>query len=168
MGEYDIGLENDDLETMGLCALPISNFSIFYYPFYFLIALLSRLSENSLVCGLVDSQVHIYGHASTLFHTYPLCQLWVLGQRVQDCSSGFRGSAIYRLDMVPCPHALFTVTHFFNQNIWVIQFDPRVLTFHEYPLTPYFVFHQCICFFSPSDVHLHMLSSEKVRLVTWP
>jgi hypothetical protein len=27
---------------------------------------------------------------------------------------------------------------------------------------------QCICLFSPSDVHLHMLASEKVGLVTWP
>ena len=27
---------------------------------------------------------------------------------------------------------------------------------------------QCICLFSPFDVHLHMLALEKVGLVTWP
>jgi hypothetical protein len=27
---------------------------------------------------------------------------------------------------------------------------------------------QCICLFIPYDVHLHMLASEKVGLVTWP
>jgi hypothetical protein len=141
VGAYNIRLENDDLAAMGLCALPISTFSIFYYPFCFLIALLSGLSENALVRGLADSRVHIYGHASTLFHTYPLCRLRVPGWRVQDCSPGFRGSAIYRLVVVPRHHALFTVTHFSSQKIRGIQFDPRVLMFPEYPLTPYFVFH---------------------------
>lgn len=153
---------------MGLCVLSISNFSISYYLFFFIIALLSRLSENALVCGLVVWRIHIYGHASNLFHTYLLCQLRVLGWWVQYFTSGFGGSTIYVLVFVPCHHALFTVTHFFSQNIRCIQFNPHVLMFLEYPFTPYFLFHQCICLFSHSDVHLHMLSSEKVGLVKWP
>jgi hypothetical protein len=141
VGAYNIRLENDDLETMGVCALPIYIFSIFYYPFCFLIALLSGLSKNSLVRGLADSRVHIYGHASTLFHTYPLCRLWVPSWWVQDFSPSFRGSAIYKLVILPRHHALFIVTHFPIQKIRGIQFDPRVLMFPKYPLTPYFVFH---------------------------
>jgi hypothetical protein len=61
--------------------------------------------------------------------------------RVQDCASGFRGSMIYILVVVPCHHALLTVTHIFSQKIRGIQFDPWVLMFPKYPLTPYFVFH---------------------------
>jgi hypothetical protein len=84
----------------------------------------------------------------------------------------------------PPHHTLFTVTHFFSQKIRGIQFDPRVLMFSKYPLntlfripspsTLYVKFRkimdniQCICLFSPSDVHLHMLASENVGLVTWP
>jgi hypothetical protein len=104
MGAYNIRLEKNELAAMGLCALPISTFSIFYYTFSFLIALLSGVSKNALVRRLVDSRVHIYGHASTLFHTYPLCQLRVPGWRVQDCSPGFWGSAIYNLVILPRHH----------------------------------------------------------------
>jgi hypothetical protein len=117
VGAYNIRLENDDLAAMGLYALPISTFSIFYYPFFFLIALLSRLSENALVRGLADSWVHTYGHTYTLFRTYPFCRLQVLGWRVQGCAPSFRGFAIYKWVGMPCHHALFIVTHFFSQKI---------------------------------------------------
>jgi hypothetical protein len=63
---------------------------------------------------------------------------------------------------MPRHHALFTVTHFFSQNIQGIQFDPRILMFPEYPLKPYFVFHQCIYLFIPFDDHLHMLALKKM------
>jgi hypothetical protein len=116
VGAYNIRLENDGLAAMGLFSLPISTFSILYCPFCFLIDLLSGLSENALVRRLADERFHMYGHASTLFHTYPLCRLRVSGWRVQHCSPGFRGSAIYRLVVVPRPHALFTVTHFSSQK----------------------------------------------------
>jgi hypothetical protein len=53
-GAYNIRLENDGLAAMGLSALPISTFSIFYYPFCFLIDLLSGLSKNALMRQLVD------------------------------------------------------------------------------------------------------------------
>jgi hypothetical protein len=49
VGAYNIRLENDGLEAMGLSSLPISTFSIVFYPFCFLIHLLSVLSENALV-----------------------------------------------------------------------------------------------------------------------
>jgi hypothetical protein len=54
VGAYNIRLENDGLATMRLFSLPISTFSIFYYPFCFLIDLLSGLSENVLVHRLTD------------------------------------------------------------------------------------------------------------------
>jgi hypothetical protein len=113
---YNIRLENDDLEAICLFSLPISTFFILYCPFHFLINLFSGLSKYALVRRLADERFHMYGHASTLFHTYPLCRLQVSGWRVQHCSLGFRGSAIYRLAVVPRHHAMFTVTHFSSKK----------------------------------------------------
>jgi hypothetical protein len=53
-GAYNIRLENDGLVAMGLSSLPISTFSILYYPFCFLIDMLSGLSKNVLMHGLAD------------------------------------------------------------------------------------------------------------------
>jgi hypothetical protein len=50
----NIRLENDGLAAMGLSTLPISTFSILYYPFCFLINVSSVVSENSFMRQLGD------------------------------------------------------------------------------------------------------------------
>jgi hypothetical protein len=144
---------------MGLSALPISTFSIFYYPFCFLIHLLSVLSENSLVRGWrtngFTSVVVLLPYSIVTHFLDCGCQAGRL--KIAPLASGGPRYTDWPWCPVLMPCLVLNISPV--KKIRCIQFYGYLVLLMDNI--------QCICLFSP-DVHLHMLASEKVGLVTWP